>query len=400
MATKQHHVTVKTHFTQQQNEYIWQLMYEKVAGIIHPKDQQFLEKQLEKDDCMREALEALEISLKDADTLDLQQLREDEEWRDILPELKPRPSMRKPVSLSNYAKAAIAAVIAGILAGAGYYLLQQKKAAPVAPIAKRAAVPAEKPVMLQLADDHTVSLSGPQKDIDLGDVQLHNDKGILTFKSSNGFTHSGQHTLIVPEGKEYKLVLPDGSEIWLNAATRLQFPFHFNGNAREVTLLSGEAYVKVAPNAKQPFIVHTANSIVQVLGTEFNINSYQQDVVKLALINGAVKMQSQTTSTVIKPGMEAVCSNKELYTRSFDERAVSGWRNGAYYFENAPIQELCVVLSRNFGITAVIDSGSQAGSRRFTGMANKRKPLSELMQDLQNINIRYNIDKEGVLHFK
>ncbi|WP_188316053.1 FecR family protein [Chitinophaga agrisoli] len=389
---------MKTQFTQQQNEYIWQLMYEKIAGIIQPRDERFLEAQLERDECMREAFDALEMALHDEDSLDLERLQQDEDWIDLLGVIKPHEPARRPFSLHRYGKLAIAAAAAGLLFGAGYYLLQ-RRAAP--PAQQAASLPAEKQVLLALADNKTIPLTGQQQDINLGDVQLHERNGTLTFDTRNNFTHSGQHTLVVPEGKEFKLVLSDGSEIWLNAATRLQFPFHFNGSSREITLLSGEAYVKVATNAAQPFIVHAPNSTVQVLGTEFNINTYQPELLRLALVNGAVKIQGSASAMVVKPGMEAVCSDKALSMHPFDPRAVLGWRSGSYFFENASISEICTVLTRNMGIPAVIDNGSAAYAMHFSGIVNKHKPIQELMEDVKNAtNIDYYFDKEGVLHFR
>src|SRR5690606_7064334 len=119
------------------------------------------------------------------------------------------------------------------------------------------------------------------------------------------------------------------------AASRLQFPFRFNGQSREISLLSGEAYIKVAANASKPFIIHTPESTVQVLGTEFNINAYDPGVVKLALVKGAVRVRAGADNLVVKPGMEAVYTpEKGLYTQPFDAREVLGWRTGKHFFVN------------------------------------------------------------------
>ncbi len=375
-------------------------MYEKIAGIIQPRDERFLESQLEQDECMREAYDALEMTLHDEDGLDLNRLQQDEDWIDILSVIKPKPlePARRSFTLPLYGKLSIAAAVAGLLFGAGYYVTQQRSSTPPLQASKP---PAEKQVLLALAGNKTIPLTGQLQDINLDGVQLHERNGTLSFDSRNNFTYSGQHTLAVPEGKEFKLVLSDGSEIWLNAASRLQFPFHFNSSNREITLLSGEAYIKVATNAAQPFIVHTPNSTVQVLGTEFNINTYQPNQMRLSLVNGAVKIQGSTAAMVVKPGMEAVCSDKNLSMQPFDARAVLGWRSGSYFFENAPISEICTLLTRNMGIPVVIDSGSKAYDVHFSGIVNKHKPIQELMEDVKNAtNIDYYFDKEGVLHFR
>ncbi|HEY0611724.1 MAG TPA: FecR family protein, partial [Chitinophaga sp.] len=306
---------VKANFTLREKEHIWQLMCEKMAGIISAKDLRYLDAQLPKDEYMREALQTLAFALGEEENLDLDRLQHDDEWKDIFQDIKSHPRGHT-ASLPHFrpGKLMAAAVITGlILSGAGYYYFS-KETIPQTPKAA-----ANKEIQLKLADHRTIPLPEQPSLISLGDVQLHNERQSLSFNAKDEFDVKGQHTLIVPAAKDYKVVLADGTEIWLNADSRLQFPFNFNGSKREITLLSGEAYVKAAPDPSKPFIIHTPHSTIQVLGTEFNINAYDQNMVRVSLVSGAVKMNAGHDATLIKPGMEAVYTEKKgLITRPFD----------------------------------------------------------------------------------
>ncbi len=403
---KRNTIAVKTHLTQQQKEHIWQLMCEKVAGIISPKDQRYLESQIISDEDMREAYDSLSYAISEEDNLNADRLQQDEYWRDIFQVLRQQPRTGIfLLSRQRPGKLAIAAIMTGLLLSAAgiYFFSHRSSRTPVTKTLAAAAPVAEKEVLLQLADSRSIPLSGKQSHIDLGDVRIYNNNQSLSFESKDGAdVHGGQHTLIVPAAKDYKVTLADGTEIWLNAASRLQFPFSFNGNSREITLLSGEAYVDAATDPGKPFIIHTAQSTIQVLGTSFNINAYDRSMVKVSLVSGAVKMNAGHGTVTIKPGQEAVYRHGQgLKTQPFDEREVLSWRSGKHFFVNAPMSEICTILQRNMGITAVIDSASPVHSRHFSGVANKHRPVHEFLEDVKNMTgIDYYFDRNGVLHFK
>jgi Fe2+-dicitrate sensor, membrane component len=387
-------ITVKPKLSVQQNEHIWQLMCEKMAGIISPKDLRYLEAAVPKDEFMQEALQTLAFALGDEEDLDLDRLQHDDEWNNILHDIRPHsPEHITATPSFRPGKLMAAAVVAGlILSGAGYYYFS-RGTAPHA---------ASEHVQLKLASQRTIPLPEHPSLISLGDVQLYNGAQSLHFDAKDAFNVSGQHTLIVPAAKDYKVILADGTEIWLNADSRLRFPFSFNGNTREITLLNGEAYVKAAPDPSKPLIIHTPQSTIQVLGTEFNINAYEQDKVKVSLVSGAVKMNAGQHTTIIKPGMEAVyTAGKGLITQAFDPGKVLSWRDGKHFFVQAPIAEICTILGRHLGVTAVVDSGSPAQTKHFSGMVDKHEPVEAFMEGLKNaVNIDYYIDDNGVLHFR
>jgi ferric-dicitrate binding protein FerR (iron transport regulator) len=251
-------------------------------------------------------------------------------------------------------------------------------------------------IQLLMPDGQSVDLSSTKGRVTIGNATLHNNNKVLSYTSS-GQPLSGTATLKVPVGKDYKLQLSDGSEIWLNSATVLSFPFTF-GNSREITI-NGEAYVKVVADAKKPFIVHLSASTVQVLGTEFNINTYDHGQEKVSLVAGAVKINAGTGTALLKPGTEAVYSiGTGIKTQPFDEDLTLSWRQGIYKFQSKTLQEICQVLPRWFGIEVVMDN-PRIGGIIFSGLLDRNRPLSQQLQLFAADDVHFYF-KDGVLHFK
>lgn len=288
-----------------------------------------------------------------------------------------------------------AAVLLVLATGALYFVL---KPSPVkAPLAGNQYVPSKKQaVQLLIAGQETVALTGDSaiQQLQSGGVQLQNNTNGLAY-TGNG--NSAMNILQVPPMQDYRITLSDGTEVWLNAATRLRFPFDFTGNKREV-YLEGEGYFKVAPNSNQPFIVHTAHTTVWVLGTTFNINTYDSKETT-SLVAGAVVVTGPDSNKVqLKPGREAVYSGAEkLQIQYFEEGDALSWMKGLSYFHNTTLQDMQPLLQRWFDVKVVFDHPA-VGNTMVTGMVEKNK-LPEFLQDLQTTtHIRYYFSSHQ-LHF-
>lgn len=256
-------------------------------------------------------------------------------------------------------------------------------------------------VELRLRNGKRVALSAEKQQIVLEGITLNSTQQTLSY-SSTGMAPAGLATLSVPVGKDYKIQLSDGTEVWLNASTRLQFPFNFDEKVREITIDTGEAYVKVAANPHKPFIVHLPyNSRVEILGTAFNVNTYDQGRISVSLLHGAVKMQTQQETRILQPGQQTIyIPGKELQISTFEAENVLAWQQGIYRFEDTPLEEICQVIPRWFGIKVVIDN-HQAAERRFTGSFNKHQSLQTSLERLKSTGlIDYYFDKDSILHIQ
>ncbi|MGN7720182.1 FecR family protein [Chitinophaga sp. 22620] len=318
-------------------------------------------------------------------------------WRDLAAEFRDQQQVAGKVAhMRHYKKSWVAAaVLVGILAGAGILWNTINKTSKDALTTK-----AKPGIELKLAGGKIIDLSKQQGGIDAGTVRLNNSNKTLSYATGSDQAAAGVNTLTVPIGMDYKLHLADGSEVWLNSATELEFPLSFAGQTREITI-RGEAYLKVTKDAARPFIVHLPHSTVEVLGTEFNVNTYDSGVVKVALVEGAVNLRATTRESKLTPGKQAIYhAGGPILQEIFDARQVLSWRKGLFYFNNASLEEISKVVPRWYGVQVMIDDPAIL-SRRFSGVINRNRPIAIFLEDLKVIShIDARIDQAGILHFK
>lgn len=370
-------------------DYIRQLVIEEIAGTISEADAAHLRQ------IIAESTEAWVLYSQlhqELDSFEVRAAREalayDLTAEKILIDSKNRKRRRQGISIGSIAIL--------FLLGIGLYInFLSNKYQPDPAFSNQ-----QQFVELQLSNEKTVTLSGDKQQIELGGITLNSAQRTLTY-SSEGNAPAGLATLSIPVGKDYKIQLSDGTEVWLNSSTKLQFPFNFDGKTREITV-TGEAYLKVAPNPQKPFIVHLPySSNVEILGTSFNVNTYDPGKIKVSLLEGAVKMQTQQEVKILKPGEQTIyIPTKGLHVTTFDEENVLAWQHGIYRFEDTPLEEICQVIPRWFGIKVVIDN-RQAAKQRFTGSFDRNQPVQTSLERLKSTDlIDYYFDKDSVLHIK
>jgi len=234
-------------------------------------------------------------------------------------------------------------------------------------------------VSLVLSNGQRVDLGRANggRPIAVGNTTLHAGKDGMAYNSDD----TAQSVLSVPAGANYKIALSDGSEVVLNSATRLRFPLRFGRKTREVWL-DGEAYFKVAGDAGRPFIVHTPLTRVQVLGTSFNVNTYEAGNVRTALVEGKVSTEGDDgRSLTLRPGNAAEYHRaKGFSSLAFDEEDELSWMSGIYYFHDMPVKDLIHIASRCYGIEISFDKDKFSG-RSLTGLLDRSK-LPEFLNDL------------------
>ena len=160
------------------------------------------------------------------------------------------------------------------------------------------------------------------------------------------------NTINTPKGGHYQIILPDGSLVWLNAASSLSFPTAFTGASREVKL-SGEAYFGIAANKKMPFLVSVQQSVITVLGTHFNVNGYlDEDHINTTLLEGAVKFTNSRHDQRLKPGQQVLCTPADgsMHVQKADISQVMSWKNGFFEFENMDIKGIMRQISRWYDV--------------------------------------------------
>lgn len=219
-----------------------------------------------------------------------------------------------------------------------------------------------------------------------------------TEKTNPASGELAYNTITTPRGGKYQINLPDGSKIWLNAASSLKYPITFGKYKRKVEL-TGEAYFEVAKvfinegkAIRKPFVVTTDRQEVEVLGTHFNINSYtDENQTKTTLLEGAVRVTSlggQHTSCILKPGQQTTLINNSLTTSTVDAEETIAWKNGYFQFNESDLGSIMRQLSRWYDVDVVFEGRSPTDLFHFRVPRNQS--LSEILKifEINGINLK------------
>lgn len=339
-----------------------QLVKKQLSGISTADEDRFIEETCLRNPSARQAYDQLSDFFNNPALQDY--------LRDHDPEAAIEKIIQKKRVLPKWAKAAAAALVITCIALAAKYLLQE-------PVGR------EKVITLKLANGKELDLSasGTGRTINIDDAQLQADSAILNLTMKGPGVASGFNRITVPPGMSYTVVLADSTVVYLNSGTAIEFPFSFPGKTREVKI-QGEAFLEVSRNTGQPFFVQLPQSTIQVLGTTFNVNSYDPSLTKVALVTGALKIKSRIQEVVIRPGQQAIYQDKDTIAVSlFNENAVLGWRKGVYIFQNEKLEHLIPVISRWFGAEMVFDDKA-VGAMPFWGVVEKKKGIESFLDDM------------------
>jgi transmembrane sensor len=260
-------------------------------------------------------------------------------------------------------------------------------------------LPGSNKAMLVLSDGRKVSLTEAadgmiDQRID-GVVSKTRDGQLVYTSTSNNQAPLKYNTVATPNGGQYQVVLPDGTKVWLNAASSLTYPVSFGASKERRVELVGEAYFEVAHNKAQPFRVATAGQTVEVLGTHFNVNSYANEKkTTTTLEQGSVKVISGDQVRLIKPGEETLLyPNGKIELKQADLQTTLAWKEGRILFRDADIQTIMRQVSRWYDLE-IIYSGTMP-ERKFNGGVARTANLSSLLKILELNDIRFKLLSEG-----
>ena len=322
-------------------------------------------------------------------------------------ELEPQ-SVAAPAKLVTLKKLAVfsmvkyAAAVLVLLAGCILFWLTYTPAAHntaqikvVRKPLKNEGLPGGNKATLTLADGSTINLNDAQDGVvarqgNTKIVKLVN--GQLLYTAGKTIQQNLYNTMTTPRGGQYNLTLPDGTQVWLNAASSITYPTAFTGQERIVQMV-GEAYFEVAHNAKQPFKVKVKNMEVTVLGTHFNINACEgETATKTTLLQGSVKIIKGNTTTLLKPGQQAASSNynEGSSVEEVDVTESVAWKNGLFCFNDAGLGTIMRQLANWYDLD--IHYEGQLPQRHFTGKVFRNLNLSEILKFLALNHINCKIE--------
>lgn len=326
-----------------------------------------------------------------------EELKRQEVWDNVSKRIS-RKRSTKIRSIVRYSAAAI--LLFGIFTFLHFYNKLQKTVIAPAQFADISDVPpGGNHAYLTLSDGSIINID------DQAEGLIASQGQVSIRKLTNGKVVYGHHgaqnnpqsfnTISTPRGGQFQVEFPDGSIVWLNAASSITFPASFEGlSTREVTL-KGEGYFQVAKDAKRPFRVKTDEQIVEVLGTHFNVNSYSDEPnVTTTLLEGSVKVSSISTSLksekILQPGQKAVLhQNNELIISTANPYAVA-WKDGLMRFESANIKTIMREISRWYDLD-VIYKGKISEEQISAGFP-RASNLSTVLAVLRGVGVQFTID--------
>lgn len=225
------------------------------------------------------------------------------------------------------------------------------------------------------------------------DVEITKADGEVVYTPRTSYSNA-LNTIETPKGGQYQVRLPDGSKVWLNAASKLIYPVTFNGRGQREVTLSGEAYFEIAKDRQHPFQVKSAGQVVTVLGTHFNINSYANEgSVKTTLLEGSVKVND----AVLKPGEQATMQANKIKITEVNPEYATAWRNGFFMFNNENLESVMHKISNWYNVQ-VIYKDQSVKQETFFGRISKFENVSKVLNMLQRTEVvSFQIEGETII---
>jgi ferric-dicitrate binding protein FerR (iron transport regulator) len=201
------------------------------------------------------------------------------------------------------------------------------------------------------------------------------------------------HAMVIPRGGEYRLELCDGTRVWLNSGSRLDYPSFFTGEER-VVWLSGEAYFEVSPGDR-PFVVTTSRASTRAYGTSFNVTAYAgEEVQRTTLLSGRVGVVAGGREYALAPGQQAgVRGDDSVEVRDVEACLYCSWHKGALLFEGESLEEIMARLARWYDVEVVF-LDDRARDLHFTGDLERYAELDDVLRMI-SLTTRVTFDMDG-----
>ena len=319
-----------------------------------------------------------------------------EVWNKIEQKIQIFSSGKKSSSVVSMRKWWMAAAVLLLVATGGYLFWKQEVSPTMtktttAPSLQNDVAPGTNKAILILADGRKITLDSNSNGAisKQGNVTIIQVDGQLSYEASGGTQNKNEvtyNTITTPKGGQYQMVLADGSKVWLNSASSLRFPTVFIGNERMVQL-DGEGYFEIAHNESMPFIVEKGETRVQVLGTHFNINAYDdENDIKVTLLEGSVSVSQGNIKKVLAPGQQAQIKAGIQIVNDVNIDKVMAWKNGWFEFDDADLSAIMRQVSRWYDVD--IEFEGRSTDQEFGGRISKNLPMSAILRMLESSGVK------------
>lgn len=291
----------------------------------------------------------------------------------------------------------IAAALVFMIAGLAFYTFRNNPGPEEISIANAASIiPAQPSATLTLANGRKIVLSaaaqgrlGKEAGVEIS--KTADGALIYQIKDQPGNTVDQENTLSTAKGEHYRVILPDGSKVWLNAASSITYPVSFAAKPYRKVKLSGEAYFEVAKDKAHAFFVKTTKQEIKVLGTHFNVSAYHDEPeTKTTLLEGSVQVSRLVKNTVNKlnkeelilvPGQQSILTDQSFNTQNTNAEEAVAWKNGYFRFNKEHITDIMQKLARWYNLEIVYEG--EVSAEEFSGTASNTKTAAQVLNMLQ-----------------
>jgi len=312
----------------------------------------------------------------------------------------------------------IAAAIAGIMLSVSlFFYYAAKEKTPQSDIAAKNEAPLDfspgrSGAILKLSDGEEILLDSAENGLLAvqGKTKITNTNGQIQYRSTNADVETLYNTISTPRGRQYRLELSDGTKVWLNAASSIRYPTAFSGEERRVSI-TGEAYFEVSAsfkpnsNTRRSFIVQIESAAgkkgeVEALGTQFNINAYDDEPeISATLTEGSIKLiDYRQRWKKLQPGQQARLNKYDGNIQvedDVDTDAVLAWKNGFFSFNNTDMDALLRQIERWYDID--IEYSGILPDRKFGGKISRENNVSEILKIMEESNMRFRIENKKII---
>ncbi|TDQ79281.1 FecR family protein [Sphingobacterium yanglingense] len=295
----------------------------------------------------------------------------------------------------------VAAVLVCLVAAGILWYIPRRSSNETLVAAPNEIIPGQQTATLTLADGRKIKLAEVKEGVLIDELGVRISKdadGQLVYEVSDNTTaEDGYNTLITANGETYKVRLPDGTQVWLNAASSIRYATNFSGQLFRSVELKGEAYFDVTKNAKLPFVVHSKGQDIKVLGTRFNVNCYADEViVRTTLLEGAVSINSAQGNVTLSPGQQAeLPSVGNLLVRKVDTNATIAWINNEFTFEGDDIEAVMRKIARWYDVKVVYQGPKSP--EKFGGELSRFKSVHQVLKLLERTGaVKFRIEGKTI----
>lgn len=303
---------------------------------------------------------------------------------------------RRRLKIRRYSAVAGILLVAALAVG---LLLERRVEPSVLSVVNSSIQPGGKKAILTLANGAVMNVRDSSlTSRDIGRF-LNSDSIQSELTSGVATTKTGYHTLFVPRGGEFFLILPDSTKVWLNSETELRFPAQFADDSRSV-ILKGEAFFEVAHEESRPFRVRLKEGMITVFGTQFCVSAYEESDLVATLSEGSIGFRSSQGQDVrLKPSQQLIYSpeTEKMIVREVNTRIYTSWKDHLFSFEEQSLEEIMNILSRWYDVDIFFEN-PQLKQLKMSGTIDKYEEIGPLLKLFEaGQNVRFDVNERTII---